>query len=612
MKTNLTNLSLSQQTMLLISIALGFQVLFVGSLTYAHLQVQKQFEEEAHSRRLLSKGNALLLSLLRLAGAQGMYQLNKDPRFREQYEEGLVKLAERTKDLRAMQAEGTGDAASADVAVLAQSVERTLELFQQAKQVFESEDQDGMKLALFNVAREVPKLERLNLQFMERQEQRGKVAAKAEDDARKFVQTVVYGGLAANIFVVVALLVWFNRTTSRRFNILSRNIFSLGASKTLTAPITGSDEIAKLDSVVHEVSEALTIARRKEQAMIQNAVDVICTLDRDGKFHNVNNAAQRIWGRDPEVLIGSSYKNIIPEDDWEATDHAINSIIKGEGADLSGSFENRVRHGDGTFVDALWTAFWSSEENSLFCVVHDISARKEAERLKQEVLAMVTHDLRSPLTSLQLTLNVLQSGSIDGSSEKAKLMLGRAEMSVGKLIQLINDLLDIDRIESGRFALDVAKVKDDVMITQSTDLIHHMAESRNIQIETLAMGAELECDEERIVRVLTNLLSNAIKFSPEGSKVTVSTRVENGHVEFNVIDRGRGLPQDEQELIFERYHQVNQKDAAEKKGSGLGLTICKAIVEAHQGTIGATSQSGEGSTFWFRLPRENSTQKDKG
>lgn len=598
--------------MLLISIALGFQVLFVSSLTYAHWQVQKQFEEEAHSRRLLSKGNALLLSLLRLAGAQGMYQFNKDPRFREQYEEGLTKLVGATKELRAMQAKGTGDAASADVSVLAQTVERTLELFQQAKEVFESEDQEGMKLALFNVAREMPKLERLNLQFMERQEQRGRVAAKAEDDARKFVQTVVYGGLAANIFVVVALLAWFNTTTSRRFNILSRNIFSLGANESLTAPIPGSDEIAQLDSVVHEVSDALIIARKKEQAMIQNAVDVICTLDKDGKFHNVNNAAQRIWGREPEDLIGSSFKNIIAREDWEATDEALQNLINGEGAGVSGSFENHVRHGDGNLVDALWTAFWSAEEKRLFCVVHDISARKEAERLKQEVLAMVTHDLRSPLTSLQLTLNVLQSGSVDGSSEKAKLMLGRAEMSVGKLIQLINDLLDIDRIESGKFALDIAKVKDEVMISQSTDLIHHMAESRNIEIETLASGGELECDEERIVRVLTNLLSNAIKFSPEGSKVTISTREENGHVEFYIVDRGRGLPQEEQELIFERYHQVNRSDAAEKKGSGLGLTICKAIVEAHHGTIGATSQAGEGSTFWFRLPRENSSNTDKG
>jgi len=236
-------------------------------------------------------------------------------------------------------------------------------------------------------------------------------------------------------------------------------------------------------------------------------------------------------------------------------------------------------------------------------VVHAVShALKEAERSKQEVLAMVTHDLRSPLTSLQLTLNLLHSGTMDNSSDKAKNMIARADSSVGKLIQLINDLLDIDKIESGRFNLNMQETEDASMITQAVDLIQHSADTRKISIEINAAKVDVNCDEERIIRVLTNLLANAVKFSPDNSKIVVSTTRVRDEILFEVMDQGRGMPADEQDKIFERYHQVDSSDEAEKKGSGLGLTICKALIEAHRGTIGATSKEGEGSTFWFRIP----------
>jgi signal transduction histidine kinase len=242
-------------------------------------------------------------------------------------------------------------------------------------------------------------------------------------------------------------------------------------------------------------------------------------------------------------------------------------------------------------------------------VVHAVShALKEAERSKQEVLAMVTHDLRSPLTSLQLTLNLLHSGSLDNSSDKAKNMIARADSSVGKLIQLINDLLDIDKIESGRFNLNMQETEDASMISQAVDLIQHSADARKITIEINAARIEVNCDEERIIRVLTNLIANAVKFSPDNSKIVVSTTQVKDKILFEVKDQGRGMPEGEQDRIFERYHQVDSSDEAEKKGSGLGLTICKALIEAHHGTIGATSKEGEGSTFWFRIPLGAETQ----
>ncbi|MCC7529737.1 MAG: HAMP domain-containing histidine kinase, partial [Candidatus Melainabacteria bacterium] len=166
----------------------------------------------------------------------------------------------------------------------------------------------------------------------------------------------------------------------------------------------------------------------------------------------------------------------------------------------------------------------------------------------------------------------------------------------------INDLLDIDKIESGRFNLNMQETEDASMISQAVELIQHSADARKITIEINAANLDVNCDEERIIRVLTNLIANAIKFSPDGSNIVVSTTPVKDGILFEVKDQGRGMPAGEQEKIFERYHQVDSSDEAEKNGSGLGLTICKALIEAHQGTIGATSKEGEGSTFWFRIP----------
>ncbi len=481
MKFNPNSFSLSQQMTAILVIALTFQLAFVGALTYAHYQVEKQFEEEARSRQLLSAGNGLIMTLVQIATAMGFYQFNKEEIFKRNFEAGVADLKRRRDLLKEMQAKSKPEPEMAD---MVKQLDDSFNLFNDTKSVFDSADEGGKRFAVFQISGHARNLYSLNNRFVRSQDARTAAHQKLAASTRVWVNSIVYGGLTVNIALVIGLLLLFRHRTSKRFNTLSKNIVALGANKEIPDHLEGADELAMLDDVVHTVSRAL----------------------------------------------------------------------------------------------------------------------KEAERSKQEVLAMVTHDLRSPLTSLQLTLNLLHSGTMDTSSEKAKNMISRADSSVGKLIQLINDLLDIDKIESGRFSLDIKRASDASMISQAVELIQHSADARKITIESTPANVELSCDEERVIRVLTNLLSNAIKFSPEDSKIAVSTSCANNQILFEVKDQGRGMPIAEQERIFERYHQVNSADEAEKKGSGLGLTICKALVEAHGGTIGATSKEGEGSTFWFRIP----------
>lgn len=471
--------------------ALLSQLVFVGLLTFAHYQLEKQFEQEAHSRKLMTAANSLILNLLRVATAMGFYQFSKEEGFKRSVQAGLQDLAKRREELEKLQSSQNGIVAEPEIKLMVQRLDESFKLFKETEGVFESGDEGGKRYAIFRVSKQARTLSQLNDQFVAKQDEKATAHAKLEAQTRMWVNWIVYGGLTVNIFLVVGLLLYFNSRTSKRFNKLSTNIVALGANKEIPGHLDGADELAMLDNVVHAVSQAL----------------------------------------------------------------------------------------------------------------------QEAERSKQEVLAMVTHDLRSPLTSLQLTLNLLHSGTMDNSSEKAKNMISRADSSVGKLIQLINDLLDIDKIESGRFSLNIQEIEDASMISQAVEFIQHSADARKMTIDINAANVDVYCDEERIIRVLTNLLANAIKFSPDESKIIVSTSCIGKEILFEVKDHGRGMPAEEQSKIFERYHQVNSADEAEKKGSGLGLTICKALIEAHKGTIGATSKEGEGSTFWFRIPIGTETAK---
>jgi two-component system sensor histidine kinase VicK len=248
---------------------------------------------------------------------------------------------------------------------------------------------------------------------------------------------------------------------------------------------------------------------------------------------------------------------------------------------------------------------WSAEDKSLFCVLHDISLRKQAERLKQEVLAMVSHDLRAPLTSLSVMFDLFEIGRLGELNDNGQKKVVQSRQIIARLMSLINDLLDMEKLESGALELDYTEIAAPDLVSQALDLVRNSAERRKIQITIPTAAISITCDADRIARVITNLLDNAIKFSPEGGQIAISAEQLDNEVELTVADHGKGVPADKRDLIFERFKQSDSSGEIEKKGSGLGLTICKAIVGAHGGTIGVRAGVESGSVFWFRLPAKS-------
>lgn len=240
-------------------------------------------------------------------------------------------------------------------------------------------------------------------------------------------------------------------------------------------------------------------------------------------------------------------------------------------------------------------------------VVTDITAHHRVERMKNEFISTVSHELRTPLTSIAGALGLLEGGAGGETSEKGRRLLGIARANSKRLERIINDLLDIGRLESGRLELDPKEVDLREAIFQAVEANGPYAEKFGVTIETQVQDtARIEADPHRLHQVLTNLLSNAVKFSPSGSAVTLALAVEDGRAEISVADLGPGISEEFRDRIFGKFAQADSSDRRSRDGAGLGLSISRSLVEAMHGAIDFTTEQGQGTTFrvTFLLERE--------
>jgi signal transduction histidine kinase len=233
----------------------------------------------------------------------------------------------------------------------------------------------------------------------------------------------------------------------------------------------------------------------------------------------------------------------------------------------------------------------------------DTTERRALDRMKDEFISTVSHELRTPLTSLRAALGLITGGSLDTRPQKLKQMLEIAAGNTDRLVRLVNDILELERIGSGKAELHSTMCSADdlfrrVAILQQTD-----AAKAQLRITFNSHGVNVWADPDRILQTLANLVANAIKFSPPGTEIHLRARRNDANeAEIQVRDQGRGIPEDKLDSIFERFHQVDASDSRTMGGTGLGLAICRSIIAQHGGLIWATSAVGKGSTFHFTLP----------
>ena len=352
--------------------------------------------------------------------------------------------------------------------------------------------------------------------------------------------------------------------------------------------------------------EVLQESQERYRSIIETAQDAFISIDTNGVITDWNHQAETTfgWSR-AEVMRRPLAETIIPPQYREAHSYGLQRFLTtGEGPVLNKRIELTATHHDGHEFPVEVT-IWPVRRGvdyTFNAFVRDISERQAVERMKDEFVSVVSHELRTPLTSIRGALGLLTSGLVGTLPERGQRMLEIAVNNTDRLVRLINDILDIERIQSGQVTMQRQLCDAAPLLIQATEEMQAMAEKAGVILSMSSHSIPLWADPDRIVQTLTNLVSNAIKFSPEGGRVWLTVTRHGEEAVFAVKDQGRGIPSDKLESVFERFQQVDASDSRKKGGTGLGLAICRSIVQQHGGRIWVESALGEGSTFYFTLP----------
>jgi len=344
----------------------------------------------------------------------------------------------------------------------------------------------------------------------------------------------------------------------------------------------------------------------QQQILLDSVTDGICGVDRQGRVSFANPAAARLLGAPASALRGKPVHDLFHG--AAGSSHACGEecgLRQAAGDHKPASGEETVFRADGSGFPAEYVLTPILEQGRFSGSVlsfRDISQRSALDQLKDEFISTVSHELRTPLTSIRGALGLLSSGLLGEINEKAANLLRIAVANSDRLVRLINDILDLERIQSGREPLAFRAVQLGDVVRQAIDGMQPVADAAGVQLIHDTVKAEIMADPDRLLQVLTNLLSNAIKFSSPNTTVSIMLRPGNTGVTLSVIDHGRGIPADKLESIFGRFQQVDASDSRQKGGSGLGLAICRTIVLQHSGRIWAERNPVRGSTFRVFLP----------
>lgn len=361
-----------------------------------------------------------------------------------------------------------------------------------------------------------------------------------------------------------------------------------------------------LEDRVVERTKKLELSERRQRSVVDNMADGLITIDNHGSVLSFNLAAERIFGYQANEIIGCNVDVLMPEPFHSNHAGYLREYEKTGEKKVIGFISEVVgkkKYGDTFPMDLAVSEMDMGEQKIYSGVLRDITERKQIEKMKSEFISTVSHELRTPLTSIRGALGLITGGAVGELPKAIDEMLTIAGNNTQRLLFLINDILDIQKIEAGQMifkfhSLELSKFIEEAMENNATYAKQH---GITISIKNNLSDAYVFADKERLMQVMANLLSNAAKFSPKGGVVQIDVARHDGSIRISVTDSGKGIPDNFHSKIFEKFTQSDSSDTRQKGGTGLGLSISKIIVERHQGIIDFVTNKNVGTTFFFEL-----------
>ncbi|WP_319772152.1 PAS domain S-box protein [Breoghania sp.] len=381
----------------------------------------------------------------------------------------------------------------------------------------------------------------------------------------------------------------------------------------LRSTLVSHEQLERENRYRQQVEQSLRDKQAENAAIVETVHDAIIVIDKHGEIRSANPATSRILGYPNEELVGANVSMLMPEPHRSRHDQYVHNFLEtgeakiiGTGRELEASRQNGQ-----TFPIELYVSAISLKGEPHFVgVIRDITERRKVDRMQREFIALVSHELRTPLTSLTGSLRLITSGHVGEVPEKVAGLLRLAQSNAMRLIDLVNDIMVVEKLQAGVVTLKMEPV-DLVGLVQST--LEDMAQfgekfGVTFELKTRLKSAVTIGDGRRLTQVLINLLSNAAKFSETGSLVEIRIEKRDGFFRLAVQDYGIGIPKEAIDNVFSKFVQLDTADSKAGQGSGLGLSISQAIMDLHGSTIEVESQVGAGSTFYFDLAEFQKTE----
>jgi PAS domain S-box-containing protein len=350
------------------------------------------------------------------------------------------------------------------------------------------------------------------------------------------------------------------------------------------------------------------LTEKKFQLAVESCPNGMLMSDADGTIRLVNAETELMFGYSREELIGKSVDILVPPAlRGKQTQYRIGYMAHSEPGLSRKEYELIGLRKDGTEfpIEVALNSIQTPEGLLVLTVVIDVTERKRIERLKDEFVSTVSHELRTPLTSIGASLSLLARNANTQLPDSVVRLITIAHSNSQRLVRLVNDILDIEKIESGKMVFNLARIDVRCLVEHAIDASQGFAQDHGVslRLDPRSTTGEVAADSDRLTQILTNLISNAVKFSPRGEEVVVAIKVRDGNVRVSVRDHGSGIPDEFKSRIFEKFAQADASDSRQKGGTGLGLSIVKQLAVKLGGEVGFKDAPGGGTIFYLDLPR---------